>query len=75
MFQLVAEDTVEDRVLEIQKNKDKLISQAFSGNKGVVKEKEKIGESGRLAFTGRRILTSIGRAESRLKDVQAIFGL
>jgi hypothetical protein len=44
VFQLVAEDTVEDRVLDIQKKKEKLISQAFSGNKNAPREKEKIGE-------------------------------
>lgn len=51
VFQLVAEDTVEDRVLDIQKKKEKLISQAFSGNKNGSKEKEKIGT---LASTRRR---------------------
>lgn len=44
VFQLIAEDTVEDKVLEIQKRKDALISSAFSGNKAVVKDKERIGE-------------------------------
>ncbi len=44
VFQLIAEDTVEDKVLEIQKRKDALVSSAFSGNKAVSKDKERIGE-------------------------------
>jgi len=44
VFQLIAEDTVEDKVLEIQKRKDALVSSAFSGNKAVTKDKERIGE-------------------------------
>lgn len=34
VFQLVAKDTIEDKVLEIQERKQTLISQAFSGTKG-----------------------------------------
>lgn len=43
VFQLVAENTVEDRVLDIQKEKELLISQAFSGNKNAPKVTEKLG--------------------------------
>ncbi|KAK4053900.1 hypothetical protein OIO90_003737 [Microbotryomycetes sp. JL221] len=42
VFQLIAEDTVEDKVLEIQDQKDKLIAQAFSGNKQGAKSSNKI---------------------------------
>lgn len=43
VFQLVARDTVEERVLGIQEAKNRLISQAFSGSKTAFKEREKIG--------------------------------
>ncbi|GAA6024936.1 hypothetical protein JCM11491_000961 [Sporobolomyces phaffii] len=42
VFQLVAEDTVEDKVLEIQAAKEKLIAEAFSGNRGVEQGRQKI---------------------------------
>ncbi|GAA6041170.1 hypothetical protein JCM8097_004150 [Rhodosporidiobolus ruineniae] len=42
VFQIVAEDTVETRVLEIQAKKERLIAQAFSGSKNAVKGREKI---------------------------------
>ncbi|KAM0752884.1 hypothetical protein T439DRAFT_323492 [Meredithblackwellia eburnea MCA 4105] len=43
VFQVVAEGTVEDRVLAIQKRKEELISQAFSGSKNTgSKRNEKI---------------------------------
>ncbi|GAA5820659.1 hypothetical protein JCM11251_003100 [Rhodosporidiobolus azoricus] len=42
VFQLVAENTVESRVLEIQQKKEKLIAQAFSGSKNAPKTQEKI---------------------------------
>ncbi|GAA5945806.1 hypothetical protein JCM1841_002066 [Sporobolomyces salmonicolor] len=42
VFQLVAEDTVEDRVLKVQEKKDALIAQAFSGNRNAPKGREKI---------------------------------
>ncbi|BGP16641.1 hypothetical protein JCM10213_000443 [Rhodosporidiobolus nylandii] len=42
VFQLVAEDTVESRVLEIQAKKEKLIAEAFSGSKNAQKTRDKI---------------------------------
>ncbi|GAA5843841.1 hypothetical protein JCM3766R1_005942 [Sporobolomyces carnicolor] len=42
VFQIVAEDTVEDKVLEIQASKEKLIAEAFSGNRGVEQGRQKI---------------------------------
>ncbi|BGP02413.1 SNF2 family helicase [Rhodotorula toruloides] len=42
IFQLVAKDTVEDRVLKIQAKKEALIAQAFSGHKNAGKSKSKI---------------------------------
>jgi hypothetical protein len=81
VFQLVAEDTVEDRVLDIQKKKEKLISQAFSGNKNAPKEKEKIGSfrwfSPRVSSLGPVIYSFLAHdlAESRINDIAHIFGL
>ncbi|GAA5887951.1 hypothetical protein JCM6882_000812 [Rhodosporidiobolus microsporus] len=42
VFQLVADDTVEARVLEIQQKKEKLIAEAFSGSKNAARATEKI---------------------------------
>ncbi|GAA5925522.1 uncharacterized protein JCM15063_005048 [Sporobolomyces koalae] len=42
VFQMVAENTVEDKVLEIQAGKEKLIAEAFSGNRGVEQGRQKI---------------------------------
>ncbi|GAA5997106.1 hypothetical protein JCM5350_005383 [Sporobolomyces pararoseus] len=42
VFQIVAEDTVEDKVLEIQASKEKLIAEAFSGNRGTEQGRQKI---------------------------------
>ncbi|GAA5865684.1 hypothetical protein JCM8547_002749 [Rhodosporidiobolus lusitaniae] len=42
VFQLVAEDTVESRVLDIQAKKEQMVAQAFSGSKNAPKSKEKI---------------------------------
>ncbi|BGP25055.1 hypothetical protein JCM10295v2_003975 [Rhodotorula toruloides] len=42
IFQLVAKDTVEDRVLDVQAKKEALIAQAFSGHKNAAKSKSKI---------------------------------
>ncbi|GAA5894625.1 hypothetical protein JCM5296_002912 [Sporobolomyces johnsonii] len=42
VFQIVAEDTVEDRVLKVQEKKDALIAQAFSGNRNAPRGREKI---------------------------------
>ncbi|GAA5999891.1 hypothetical protein JCM10207_005958 [Rhodosporidiobolus poonsookiae] len=42
VFQLVAENTVESRVLEIQAKKEKLIAQAFSGSTNVPKATQKL---------------------------------
>ncbi|SCZ88776.1 BZ3500_MvSof-1268-A1-R1_Chr2-1g04630 [Microbotryum saponariae] len=42
VFQLIAENTVEDRVLEIQNRKNERISEAFSGNKDGFKARQKV---------------------------------
>ncbi|GAA5967788.1 hypothetical protein JCM11641_005766 [Rhodosporidiobolus odoratus] len=42
VFQIVAEDTVEARVLDIQAKKEALIAEAFSGSKNTTKAKEKL---------------------------------
>ncbi|GAA6061470.1 hypothetical protein JCM10212_002549 [Sporobolomyces blumeae] len=42
VFQIVAADTVEDKVLKIQQAKEALIAQAFSGNRVAEQGREKI---------------------------------